>query len=308
MDPLSDVLALLRPRNYLSGGLDLGGEWAVEFPQYQGIKCYAVASGYCWLAVEGLPDRWRMEAGDCFLLPSGKPFQLGSDLEAASIDFHTLLTGARAGGVITYKNGGSCFLIAGYFVLDGNHTEILLDTLPPVVHIRAETDRGALRWSLEQLREESREQQPGWSLVSQHLAYTVLVRAIRLHLEERLEKGIGWLFAIADKQLGLAMNAMHEQPAHRWTLQMLAERAGMSRTIFASRFKAAVGSSPMEYLTRWRMLLAGDRLKNTDESVSEIATSLGYESESAFSKAFRRTMGRSPRQYARAPAQIPAAL
>ena len=111
--------------------------------------------------------------------------------------------------------------------------------------------------------------------------------------------GVGWMFALADKRLSLAMNAMHEKPAYRWTLQTLAERAGMSRTIFTLRFKKTVGSSPMEYLTRWRMLLAGDRLQHTADAVSEIAISLGYESESAFSKAFKRVMGCSPRQYAR---------
>jgi AraC-like DNA-binding protein len=95
------------------------------------------------------------------------------------------------------------------------------------------------------------------------------------------------------------MNAMHENPAHRWRLQTLAERAGMSRTIFTLRFKKTVGSSPMEYLTRWRMLLAADRLQHTTDAVSEIALSLGYESESAFGKAFKRVMGCSPRQYAR---------
>ena len=95
------------------------------------------------------------------------------------------------------------------------------------------------------------------------------------------------------------MQAMHGDPARHWTLQMLAERDGMSRTIFASRFKETVGSPVMEYLSRWRMLLAGDKLMNTHASVSAIALGLGYESESAFSKAFRREMGCSPRQFSR---------
>jgi len=92
---------------------------------------------------------------------------------------------------------------------------------------------------------------------------------------------------------------MHEDPAHRWTLQQLAERAGMSRSTFALKFKETVGTSPLEYLTRWRMLLAGDRLANSNDPISVIARSLGYESESAFSTAFKRVMGRSPRQYSR---------
>jgi AraC-like DNA-binding protein len=95
------------------------------------------------------------------------------------------------------------------------------------------------------------------------------------------------------------MTCMHDDPGHPWTLQKLAERVGMSRSVFALRFKETVGTTPMEYLARWRMLLAGDRLKNSDDSISVIALSLGYESESAFGKAFRRVMGCSPRQYGR---------
>jgi AraC-like DNA-binding protein len=114
-----------------------------------------------------------------------------------------------------------------------------------------------------------------------------------------LRGGVGWLFALADKQMGAAINAMHGDPAQRWTLQDLAERAGMSRSTFALKFKATVGESPMEYLTRWRVLLAGDRLANSGDPISVIARSLGYESESAFSTAFKRVMGCSPRQYGR---------
>lgn len=108
---------------------------------------------------------------------------------------------------------------------------------------------------------------------------------------------LGGLFALADKQMAAAINAMHDDPAHRWTLQSLAERAGMSRTTFTLKFKETVGASPMDYLTRWRMLLAGDRLANFSDPIAAIARSLGYESESAFSTAFKRVMGCSPRQY-----------
>ena len=127
----------------------------------------------------------------------------------------------------------------------------------------------------------------------------MLVQALRLHLAEGLRGGVGWLFALADKQMSAAINAMHDDPAHRWTLQELAERAAMSRSTFALKFKETVGASPMEYLTRWRMLLARDKLGNSNDPVSVIALSLGYESESAFSTAFKRVMGCSPRQYSR---------
>lgn len=131
------------------------------------------------------------------------------------------------------------------------------------------------------------------------------IEALRLHMAEGLR--VGWLFALADKQIGAAIGAMHDNSAHGWTLQTLAERAGMSRSTFALKFKATVGASPMDYLTRWRMLLAGDRLASSSDPVSSIALSLGYESESAFSTAFKRVMGCSPRQHGRgrAPASAP---
>lgn len=126
-----------------------------------------------------------------------------------------------------------------------------------------------------------------------------LVQALRLHLAEGVRSGVGWLFALADKQMSVAITSIHDSPGHRWTLQELGERSGMSRSIFAMKFKETVGTSPMEYLTRWRMLLAGGGLKNSSDPLSVIAHSLGYESESAFSTAFKRVMGCSPRQYSR---------
>jgi AraC-like DNA-binding protein len=152
---------------------------------------------------------------------------------------------------------------------------------------------------MERMRLELREPKPGGFLIAQQLAYTMLVQALRLHLAEGVTGGVGWLFALADRQMAAAITAMHEDPAHRWTLASLAERAGMSRTTFTLKFKETVGTSPMDYLTRWRMMLAGERLTHSSDSISIIALSLGYESESAFSTAFKRMMGCSPRQYGR---------
>jgi AraC-like DNA-binding protein len=127
----------------------------------------------------------------------------------------------------------------------------------------------------------------------------MLVQALRLHLAEGMRGGVGWFFALSDKQISTAISSIHDEPAHDWTVEELGQRAGKSRSIFALRFKETVGASPMEYLTRWRMLLAGDRVPNTSDSISEIARSLGYESASAFAKAFKKIMGCSPRQYRR---------
>lgn len=295
MDPLSDVLSLLVPRTYGAGGFDMGGNWSIHFPRHLGFKCYAVVSGACWLLVQDVPDPVSLAAGDCFLLPRGRPFRLASDLQLPSVLYSDL---PRAGGIAS-NGGGDCFIVGGHFALAELHADILLEALAPIVHVRDEADKVALRWSLEQMARELRERRPGGALVSQQLSHMILVQALRLHIAERATTGVGWLYALGDKQISTAMNSIHNDPGHRWTLQALAEQAGMSRSGFALRFKALVGETPMDYVTRWRMLVAVDRLGGTKEPISVIAKSLGYVSESSFSTAFKRTMGRSPRQYHR---------
>jgi AraC-like DNA-binding protein len=299
VDPLSDVLSLLQPRSYMCGGFDLGGDWSVGFGQHDGVKCYALVSGQCWLAVEGVANPVRLSAGDCFLLPTGRPFRLATDLALKPVDAATMFQLPLNGTIASWNGGGDCFGVGGHFGFAGRHAGILLGALPAIVHIRKESDKAAMRWSLERMMQELREPQPGSFLVAQQLAYMMLVQVLRLHLAEGLSGGVGWLFALADQQMSAAISSMHGDPARRWTIQELAEHVGMSRSTFALKFKRTVGESPIEYLTRWRMLLAGDKLTNSGDPVSAIALSLGYESESAFSTAFRRFMGCSPRQYSR---------
>jgi AraC-like DNA-binding protein len=307
MDPLSEVLALMKPQLYVAGGFAVLGDIAIQFPKHQGIKCYAMLAGQCWLVVEGVPEPVLLHAGDCFLLPHGLPFRLATDLSIEpvlySVAFARLGMRTEAAGVAE----GARYIAGGHFALTGGHAEMLLRSLPPIVHIRRESDKAAMRWSLERMREELRDPQPGSSLIAQQLAYMMLIQALRLHLADAASAGRGWLSALSDKHMSVAIASMHNDPGYPWTLQSLAERVGMSRSVFALRFRETVGATPMEYLTRWRMLLAADRLEVSSDGLSAIAQSLGYESESAFGKAFRRVMGCSPRQYTRstAPCAIP---
>ena len=300
MDPLSEVLSLLKPRSLRASGLDIGGAWSLEFSQNVPIKCYAVVHGQCWLAVDGVPEAIMLRAGECFLLPGGRPFRLTSDLSLPATDYRAVYPSTQAGGVVTLGGGGDFFMVGSRFSLSGGHTDLLLGLLPPVVHFHSEADRAALHGSVERMRQELREQQPGSDLVVQHLAHTMLIQALRLYLAHGQHgQSVGWLFALNDKQIGAALEAMHTDPAQDWTVQTLARAAGMSRSAFAQKFKATVGSSPVEHLTRWRMVLAVDRLENTGDPLSVVALSLGYESESAFSTAFKRVMGGPPRRYTR---------
>jgi len=299
MDPLSEVLSLLKLKAYVSGGFVVDENTCIQFRKHQGLKCYAVVSGSCWLAPEGVTDARLVRAGDCVLLPRGRPFCLATDLSAPRTDFTREMTERKTDSASFSGTARGCSILGGHFLLSGSHAEILLSALPAIVHIRAESNKAVMRWSLECVREELRDPQPGGSLIAQQLAYMMLVQALRLHLQDEASSGVGWLFALADPQMKAAITCMHDEPGHPWTIQELADRAGMSRTVFALRFKKRVGMTPMEYLTNWRMQLAGERLATSDDPVSRIAWSIGYETESAFGKAFKRVLGYSPSEHRR---------
>ncbi len=303
MDPLSDILAILKPESYLTAGLDAGGEWAIRFGNRPGtIKCHAVTAGACWLAVDGMDAAVRLTAGDCIILPSGRPFTLASDLTLHPAQAQDVLGNARPGDVIAH-NGGGDFAFAGTrFEVDGRKAGTLLGTLPPLIHLHEADDRAAMRWCITQMMTEMRDGRPGGRLAARHLAHLMLLQAFRLHLSRQAGDRVGLLYALADAHLGRAIEAMHADPAHRWTLAELASRAGLSRSIFAQRFRERVGETPIGYLAEWRMMLAKDRLAEGRDSLVTIANGLGYESENAFNTAFRRVIGCSPRRYARAEA------
>jgi AraC-like DNA-binding protein len=302
MDPLSDILSLLRPSSYGFRGLDAGGDWALVFEPDDGVKCYAIQSGTCWLAMAGAAEPVLLAAGDFVLMPGGKGYRLYSAADAPPTDAFRFFPSVPAGETAVLNGGGSLAGVGGYFGFEGMHAELLLGVLPPVVHIRAEANKAALRWSIERLMRELREPQPGSALIAEHLAQALLIEALRLHLAEHSHHSTGWLFALADKQMRAVIAAMHAEPGRKWTLKALAGIAGMSRSSFAVRFKETVGEPAMDYLTRWRMMVAADRLANGGMPIALVAPTVGYESESAFGAAFKRVIGHSPRQFARATA------
>ncbi|HAE48305.1 MAG: AraC family transcriptional regulator [Tistrella sp.] len=298
MDPLSDILSLLRPKSYVSAGFDTGGDWAVRFDDQQGyIKCYAITRGGCWLVVDGLPGPLWLDTGESFVMPSGRSFILASDPALPPVSSREIFPVQRDQGVVRLGGGGGMFLVGSRFAVDAGRARLLLASLPPVLHVHAPADREALRWAVERMIDELHAPRPGSQLIARHLAHMMLVQALRLCMTEAGPTRTGWFFALADPQMAAAIGAMHADPARRWTVQDLAAAAGMSRSAFAARFRETAGETPMEYLTRWRMLLAADRLETTGDPVSVIAPDLGYWSDSAFSTAFKRVMGRPPRAW-----------
>ncbi|MFT3801868.1 MAG: AraC family transcriptional regulator [Burkholderiaceae bacterium] len=300
MDPLSDVLSLLKPRSQFYAGMDAAGDWAFDFPPHEGIKFTAVIRGTCWGLSDGLEQPVRFDEGDCFLLNSGRRFVLSSDPALPPRDAGHILEAATREGVAVHNGGGEVFLISGRFDFSGSHAAVLFEALPPLINIpKASSQAEILRWSLDQLTGELHDPQPGGALLSTHLVHLMLVQVLRLFLKSSPDLPRGWFLALTDRQISQALKAMHADPARHWTLEELARQAGVSRTVFAQRFKALVGTTAIDYLSRWRMLVAADRLRNGDDSVSAIAFSLGYDSESAFSAAFKRVMACSPTKYRR---------
>ena len=296
MDPLSDVLTLLRPRKLKTGAADVAGNLSIRMPQHEGIFCYALLRGTCWLTLENGPEPLRLTGGDCVILPSGHPFRIGSDPDLPPLDATLLFADRPNGGIVRYNGGGESLIYAAHFDFDSREAEMLLSVLPPIVHIREEDDRATLRWSLDRMMAELREPRPGGDLVVEHLAHLVLVQALRLYLAADAGQ-VSWLSALADPRMAVVISAIHRSPAQAWTVEAMAAEAGMSRTAFAVRFKATAGMSPIEYLTRWRMLLAASAMRSSREPIAAVAAAVGYVSESAFNNAFKRVMGSSPRRY-----------
>lgn len=303
MDPLSDILSLLKPNSYGFRGLDAGGDWALAFAADDGIKCYAITAGACWLAVDGLTSPQPLGPGDFVLMPGGTSYRLFSAPDAIPIDAFAFFPTVPPGEIAVLNGGGGCTGVGGYFDFEGMHADMLLRLLPPVVFIAANEGRHDLRWSIERLMRELRDPRPGAALLAEHLTQALLIEALRLHLQDRSGTETGWLFALADARMLAVLTAMHSDPGRKWTLVDLARVAGMSRSMFAARFRETVGEPAMDYLTRWRMMLAADRLANAGMSIAAVAPTVGYESESAFGAAFKRSIGYSPRQFAKAAAR-----
>jgi AraC-like DNA-binding protein len=299
MDPLSDILALLRPRTVDTYGLLAGGEWALDFPRgYVGIKFGALARGFCWLKVQGEAHPIRLEAGDCYLL-TGQPYWLGSDTALSGIDARCVFVDA-ATRVGRHGDTEELFLIGGRLTFDDSHMALLTGVLPAAMHIPANCDEAiVLRWTLDRLAKELTEARPGGVLLAEHHAQILFIHALRAHLGREADGPPSWLMGLNDLRIARALTLMHGAPAARWTVERLAREVGMSRTAFALRFKALVGWAPVDYLTRWRMRLAARDLSRGEISLSGIASAVGYESDTAFSIAFKRIMGCPPRSYRR---------
>ncbi|MEV7427589.1 MULTISPECIES: AraC family transcriptional regulator [unclassified Streptomyces] len=296
-DPITDAIGLLRPRTVIDPGLHAAGPWALRFDQSSDVKLGVVARGTCWLALDG-HEPVLLEEGDFYLLGNPPPYVLGSTLTAPPRPAKPVWGSARDGVVrIGPEAEEDTYLCGGHFSFEDTNAPVLTQVLPLLVLVRAADPRGKLLAHLSELLvSETKTAAAGSSLVLNHLAQVLFVHMLRAHAEHT-DRPTGWLGALNDDGIGAALRAMHADAGHPWTLRELAGISRMSRSAFASSFKSRVGTTPLDYLIQWRMSLARDALSNGTRTISELAFAIGYKSESAFSTAFRRVVGSSPKQF-----------
>lgn len=296
---MEDVLALLGLRGHLSAGLRAGGRWAVRFRAPSGVKFNAVRQGACLLQVEGVAEPVALKEGDCYLLTRPFPYVLRSDPDAVPVDAESVFATTDRGLARTGDGDhDEVLLIGGHFSLSERSPALLLNELPPVVHVPAGSEHAeTLRWALAQISEELLGGRMGSSLVAEHLAAVMFVHILRLHLAHSTGTTVGLLAGLRDPVVATALASLHERPERPWTVADLARVCAVSRSTLAARFKDLVGQGPIDYLGRWRVELAAQRLRRSDATIAAIARTVGYGSESAFSTAFKRITGVPPREY-----------
>lgn len=296
-DPFSDILKFTSAESIVTGGFTAGGPWALRFPAPDKIKFFAVVKGRCWVRIDGEPAPVRFETGDVGLLSARRAFVLASDPELEPLDAMSVFSGAGRSS-LQLGDGADFAHLGGHVLLDPASGRLLADVLPPWIHVPAASPQAtAFRWLLDQLVEERAAEQPGGQLATAQLAQLLFIQILRAHLKTSDAMPPGWLRALGDPRIAPALRLMHGEPARAWHLDELARACAMSRTSFAVHFKAVVGTTALTYLTEWRMRLAERTLREENRPVATLAESLGYASESAFSNAFKRVTGHSPRAY-----------
>jgi len=259
---------------------------------------HVVTAGRCWLEVEGAEPRW-LQQGSLALVPHGAGHCIRSGPKAdAEPLFDIPVEQVSERYEIMRYGGGGDFTHTICVVVRFDHVaaEHLIALLPTVLQIDTwDDDEGSwLQSTLRFISREAKELRPGGETVITRLADILVIQMIRSWIDSAPEADRGWLAALRDEQLGRALTSIHREPEREWTVASLAKEVGMSRSAFSARFTNLVGESAMRYLAQWRMRLARPHLRETSEPLSVLAERLGYQSEAAFCRAFKRMFGVPP--------------
>ena len=293
MDVLSDAITAMRTGRPHSGLRRLRTPWSADFPASDGAGFHIVLTGACWFTpVKGHPV--MLGPGDAVFLPREPGHRLAS-VPRREPGTNTDAASASPG------SDPEAILLCGSYQLDGSRTHLLWTSLPSFMHFPARIGSATpLRAAIDLLGAELAAAKPGADAMIPALLDALLVCMVRHWIETDAEPhGSGWSSAIRDPALTAALTAMHEAPAKAWTVHELARAAGMARSSFSERFAQTLGQAPIAYLTWWRMTIAAKRLKDTDAPIAAVARQVGYASEFAFAKAFKRELGTAPGAYRR---------
>jgi transcriptional regulator GlxA family with amidase domain len=318
MDPLTDIFRIVQVRAAVQCRIEATAPWGLSHSaavsstgdvrlDALGISLEEAASfamisrGSCWLTVDGTPDSILLTAGDCFLVAPGKYYTLRDDPHTPAINLCDAPV-LEDNHVVCYGGGGApTTIIAGLIHFGAASLKSITQLLPELVLIRSEQASNiGLDTIFQLLTTEMTGQQPAYGLVSTRLAEVLFIQALRAQISNSVPtSNPGWLRAIFDPKIGAAMRQFHDAVEQPWTVKSLASAAGMSRSAFALRFKQLLGQSPLEYVTQWRMQKAIQLLGDANRKLADIAQQIGYDSDAAFNKAFKRVIGNTPRGYVR---------
>lgn len=307
-DALADVIKTLRLQTAVFSRAELTAPWGVQIRKEYGYstKFHVVAKGECWLQVEGWSDPIALSAGDLILLPNAPTHIFSDTLTSPVMPLEGIHKPQLVNGFKAVQYGGaspethSVIVSSGIEFCESMHNP-LLAALPLLIHIRSEAGRLMpwLRTHLESLECEIVSDLPGRQIVLTRLAEIFFVQTVRAYLMHLPEQQGGWLRALIEPGISVALGLMHRHPEQQWTVALLAQQASMSRSSFAARFTRLVGTPPLKYLTQWRMAIASSFLRDEHWTLQEIALRVGYDSEVAFSQAFKRWSRCPPGAYRR---------
>jgi AraC-like DNA-binding protein len=323
-DILSDVLRSVRLRGALFFYVNGKRTWAAEAPRSRDIAAavmpdsehvieyHVVTQGNCWGAIVGEPPV-RLQTGDVILFPHGDAHVISSapgmrapvdlpryfEQKVDQLPFGLKFDAIEAPATIVSDDRFETTLVCGFLGCDLRPFNPLIATLPRLLHLQAREDHGWIAQFMRQAVAESRNKNPGGEAMLERMSEMMFIDAMRRYVDTLPEDSQGWLAGLRDRHVGRALALMHDAPTTQWTVDELGRRVGLSRSALHERFAAMIGQGPMQYLTNWRMQLAAALLRNTRSTVAAVAQEVGYDSEAAFARAFKRLVGRPPAAWRR---------
>jgi AraC-like DNA-binding protein len=298
VDPLGEALHALRLSGAFFCRSELSAPWGIDLPPMpDSLMFHIVTEGSAWITFSQ-GERCQLESGDFALLPQGRGHAIVDAPETRAInlfDYERPLLSPRYELLEIDGGGAPASLICGVASVKDPAARRMVGLLPKMIRMQAATPGNEwLRGSVQLMMEEARSLGPGGDAVITRFSDILVVQAIRHWLRTDPHAQTGWLGALQDPQVGRALTLIHRDPTHPWTVEDLAEAVGVSRSGLAARFADLVGQSPMAYLRQWRFEVARNWLRDTDQTLAEIAEQLGYDSEASFSRAFKKTTGQTP--------------